>query len=149
MGNHMENENEDCKLKLKREKGNEVLAQKKAKEPPLVFPYSSEEFQLKWECFMQMPKQKKKLNISKQMMLNKLSEFDETFSIQLIEQAIANNWQGLTFDNTKEKYQDYLNTKKNGSFKTSTTNERQRRIDSVNHATGLADQVLDALGIKI
>lgn len=51
----------------------------------------------------------------------------------------ANNWLKKDLERKLE----------NGTKQTTFSNERQRRIESVDRATDMADQVLDALGIKI
>lgn len=64
---------------------------------------------------------------SEQTALKSLSEFDEDFSIELIERSISNQWQGLVFEKTK---QDFLNRKKiNGS---SSKFDRQQQIEDHN-----------------
>ena len=90
-------------------KEKEKSSAKKEKDEPLVYPFDSEKFMQIWEVFIGLPKQKIKPHRSKQMMLKALSEFDEEFAIKQIELAIQNNWQGLVFADTKEKY---LNSKK-------------------------------------
>ena len=75
----------------------------------LVFPYHSEKFMFLWSELVKMPKWRKKPFSALQLSLQKLSEFDEDFSIELIENAISGNYQGLIFNNTKEKYEQFKN----------------------------------------
>ena len=73
----------------------------------LVFPYQSEKFMLLWDELVKMPKWRKKPFSALQLTLHKLSEFDEDFVIELIENAITGNYQGIIFSNTKEKYEQF------------------------------------------
>ena len=75
----------------------------------LVFPYNSEKFILLWNELVKMPKWRKKPFSALQLTLHKLSEFDEEFSIQLIENAITGSYQGIIFSDTKEKYEQFKN----------------------------------------
>ena len=75
----------------------------------LVFPYQSEKFMLLWNELVKMPKWRKKPFEALQLTLHKLSEFDEDFVIELIENAITGNYQGIIFSNTKEKYEQFKN----------------------------------------
>lgn len=105
------NDSVDLSTTIKQpEKEKEKSSAKKEKD--LVFPFTSEEFLRTWAIFIELGKQKKKPFESKQQMLMDLSQFDEEFSIHQLKLAIGNNWQGLTFSDTKEKYKQYLNAKK-------------------------------------
>ena len=73
----------------------------------LVFPYQSEKFMLLWNELVKMPKWRKKPFSALQLTLHKLSEFEEDFVIELIENAITGNYQGIIFSNTKEKYEQF------------------------------------------
>ena len=77
----------------------------------LVFPYHSEKFMLLWDELVKMPKWRKKPFSALQLTLHKLSEFDEDFVIELIENTISGNYQGLIFSNTKEKYEQFKKQK--------------------------------------
>ena len=80
----------------------------------LVFPYNSKKFMLLWNELVKMPKWRKKPFSALQLTLNKLSEFDEDFVIELIENAITGNYQGIIFSNTKEKYEQFKQQKYGG-----------------------------------
>ena len=80
----------------------------------LVFPYQSEKFMLLWNELVKMPKWRKKPFSALQLTLHKLSEFDEDFVIELIENAITGNYQGIIFSNTKEKYEQFKQQKYGG-----------------------------------
>lgn len=80
----------------------------------LVFPYNSEKFMFLWNELVKMPKWRKKPFSALQLTLHKLSEFDEDFVIELIENAITGNYQGIIFSNTKEKYEQFKQQKYGG-----------------------------------
>ena len=80
----------------------------------LVFPYNSEKFMFLWNELVKMPKWRKKPFSAMQLTLHKLSEFDEEFVIELIENAITGNYQGIIFSNTKEKYEQFKQQKYGG-----------------------------------
>ena len=80
----------------------------------LVFPYNSEKFMFLWNELVKMPKWRKKPFSAMQLTLHKLSEFDEDFVIELIENAITGNYQGIIFSNTKEKYEQFKQQKYGG-----------------------------------
>lgn len=77
----------------------------------LDFPFYSDLFLEKWDQLLTTPKWKKKLKPTLQLALNKLKAFDEEFVIELIDQAIIGEWQGLVFPDTKIKYENWLKQK--------------------------------------
>lgn len=81
------------------------------KDKTLVFPFSSVLFFEKWDQLLTTPKWKKKLHPTLQLALNKLKDFEEDFVIELIDQAIIGEWQGLVFPDTKSKYENWLRQK--------------------------------------
>lgn len=81
------------------------------KKPVLIFPYSSKKFLDLWEQLLKTPKWKKKIPHSLQLALDKLKDFEEDFSINLLEQAIIGEWQGLVFQDTKDKYDSWKKSK--------------------------------------
>lgn len=74
-------------------------------------PFLTENFISVWNGFLQTPKQKKKSVSAIELMSKKLSKYDEVFAIKLIETAIMNNYQGVVFDDTDEKYEKYIKSK--------------------------------------
>ena len=84
------------------------------KKQKLVFPYNSEKFMFLWNELVKMPKWRKKPFSALQLTLHKLSEFEEDFAIELIENAITGNYQGIIFSNTKEKYEQFKQQKYGG-----------------------------------
>lgn len=86
----------------------------------IVFPYDSEEFKLAWKNWKQYRSEIKKPyknSMSEQAALKQLSNFNEKFSINLIEISIANNYQGLVFSNTHEAFQKFLKEEKSSGQK--------------------------------
>lgn len=107
-----ENENESV-VELKIEKGvtgeKEVKKKKSKKDiAELQFPFTSKEFIDNWTFLIDMPKWKKKIPHSLQLALNSLGKYHEAFAIELIQKAIENNWQGVTYPDTDEQYQKWL-----------------------------------------
>ena len=96
--NNIKKDNKDKKVKK---------VNKEFEKQAFVFPYQSDKFMLLWDKLIKMPKWKKKPFESLQLILHKLSEFDEEFAIELIENAITGNYQGIIFSNTKEKYEQF------------------------------------------
>lgn len=79
----------------------------------LEFPYSSEQFMNTWQNLMRCPKWKKKVTHTLQLALNRLAKFEEEYAILLMEMAAANDWQGLIFPDTEEKYLKWKNARTN------------------------------------
>lgn len=76
-------------------------------ENQIFYPFNSDEFLSMWKVWLDYRKEIKKPYKSKkseQAALKQLSEFDESFAINLIERSIAGGYQGLVFDNTKAEY---------------------------------------------
>lgn len=105
MDNEIENENED----INKEKKKGVTGERKNKPEPLNFPFSSPEFMESWKILISTSKWKKKIPHSLQLALNSLGKYQEEFAIQLINKAIENGWQGVTYPDTDEQYQKWLN----------------------------------------
>ena len=84
------------------------------KEWKIPFPSRAfEEAWAKWMAYRTEIKKPYKRAQTVQSILDKLGEFDEEFSIQLIEQSMNNEYQGLVFNDTPRKYQQYLKAKGN------------------------------------
>lgn len=91
---------------------NTINNKKESKEKSkLDFPFSSNLFFEKWNLLLNTPKWKKKIKATLQLALNKLKDFDEEFVIELIDQAIIGEWQGIVFPDTKSKYENWLKQK--------------------------------------
>lgn len=73
----------------------------------LSFPYSSPKFADTWQELCRQPKWKKKSIDALQMSLNKIAAYPEDYSIVLMEDAIANDYQGLVFASTPANYEEW------------------------------------------
>jgi hypothetical protein len=92
------------------------VPQKEEKDFSLRLPFQSKQFSETWDLLLKMQKWKNKQKQSLEMVLQKLSQFDEVFAIQQIELAIANNWQGVIFNDTNQKYSQWkLKTENHGN----------------------------------
>ena len=80
----------------------------------LVFPIDDSEIKRLFFVLCCSPKWKGKTLHALQMSLNKTQNYDRDFTIKLIEDSIAGGWQGLVFEDTDKKYQNYLKVKKGG-----------------------------------
>jgi len=154
---HMEIENEivieDINKKEKRGTGEKGKSTKKAKTDELSYPFFSNEFLQTWGILISTPKWKKKIEHSLQLALNSLGKYKEEFAIMLMNKAIENGWQGVTYPDTDEQYQKWL--KSNGNTEVRTTDnsnwkntsgvnaESKRR--SVSDLTEMATSVLQNL----
>lgn len=84
---HMENENE-----------NENVIVNNKKESKIIFPFDSKQFKTAWDAWVSYRNEIKKpyrSDMSRQAALKTLSKYSEQTAIQMIEQSIANGWQGL------------------------------------------------------
>lgn len=144
---HMEIEDEieieDINNKEKGVTGEKEVKKKKPKKEvqELQFPFTSEEFMSAWEILVQMPKWKKKIPHSLQLALNSLGKYDEEFAKELVNKAIENNWQGVTYPDTDEQYQKWL--KRNGNSKIQSGNSEGRKntygVNAEDKKRGVAD----------
>lgn len=80
--------------------GNENGIRKKE----LILPYLSPEFVDTWNELRTQPKWKRKTKSALQKSLDALGRYDEQFSIELMNQAIAGGYQGVVFPGTEERY---------------------------------------------
>lgn len=67
-------------------------------------PFGSKKFIAAWDSLLRMPKWENRPARSLQLTLDKLSEFDEAFATELVEQAISGDWMGVVFADTRAKY---------------------------------------------
>jgi len=110
----LEDKEED---KYKEEEEDKEEEKEKGAKVEIFYPFNSEDFLQRWRVWLEYRKEIKKPYKSKkseQAALKQLSEFDETFSINLIERSIAGGYQGLVFDNTKAEYLKYGQDKQTG-----------------------------------
>lgn len=96
-----------------REKEKSCAEKEKKAISSLSFPYTSEKFMIAWQNLLLCPKWKKKIPYTLQLTLNKLAKFEEEYVIILLEMAAANDWQGLIFPDTEEKYLKWKRVKNN------------------------------------
>ena len=71
-------------------------------------PFASTEFKEAWEMLLQQPKWKKKSLNAIRLSAKKLKKFDEEFARTMVELAIVNDWQGVIFPDTEERYKKWL-----------------------------------------
>jgi hypothetical protein len=96
----------------------------KNKEPEFTMKWPehlccSPEFMEAWDKLCKSKKWKKKSPDALQASVNKLRPFDAVFATELVNSAIAGEYQGVVFSDTKEKYlkyknQNHGNTNRNG-----------------------------------
>ncbi|PKP11974.1 MAG: hypothetical protein CVU09_00300 [Bacteroidetes bacterium HGW-Bacteroidetes-4] len=103
-----------------KEKGGKKPTTKKKQPETLNFPFDSIEFAETWDKLIGMPKWKKKLPLSLQMALDSLGKYDEEFAILQMKLAIQGNWQGVTFSDTEQKFEQWKKTKYGTAKKNST-----------------------------
>lgn len=137
MDNEIEDENEDINKEGKEVTGEKGTKKKEKKQvPELQYPFTSELFIETWNILVSTPKWKKKIPHSLQLALNSLGKYNEEFSIMLMNKAIENGWQGVTYADTDEQYQKWL--KSNGNSEIRTTGNSVGKITAGNNA---ADKV--------
>ena len=85
-----------------------AVRQMTSPQPPSVeLPFRSQAFASAWALLCSQPKWKKKSQSALNMSLKKLAKYDEDFAIMLIEDSIANDWQGVVFTGTDERYRKW------------------------------------------
>lgn len=70
-------------------------------------PFESEDFRETWQILLQQPKWKKKSLNAIKLSAKKLKKYDEAFAKYIAELAIANDWQGVIFPDTEERYRKW------------------------------------------
>lgn len=90
-------------------------------------------FKILWLNLIQTKKWRKKEQSAINLSLKKLMDFDEEFSIVLVENAIAGEYQGVVFQDTNNHYEKYLK-QKNGTGTQSTDAKAQSRANLKNLA---------------
>ena len=70
-------------------------------------PFASEDFRETWQILLQQPKLKKKSLNAIKLSAKKLKKYDEAFAKYIAELAIANDWQGVIFPDTEERYRKW------------------------------------------
>ena len=70
-------------------------------------PFASEDFRETWQILLQQPKWKKKSLNAIKLSAKKLKKYDEAFAKYIAELAIDNDWQGVIFPDTEERYRKW------------------------------------------
>ena len=95
------------------------LKVKKRPQPDaLQFPFSGIEFMKAWNELMTLPKWKKKPPSAIQKSLDNIAKYDEEFAVKQINDAHAGDWQGLTFQDTDEKFLKWKKQQNGQTIKT-------------------------------
>lgn len=81
----------------------------------VVFPFDEIEFKKKFFVLCCMPKWRTKTIHAIQMQLNKLQEYELDFVMELIDNSIMNEWQGIVYQDTPKRYQEWLRSKSSGN----------------------------------
>jgi hypothetical protein len=74
----------------------------------LILPFPDKSFVDTWNVLKSQPKWKHKTVRALKMALNQLAKYDVRFAVTLMESAIVGNYQGVTFSDTPERYQRWL-----------------------------------------
>ena len=76
-----------------------------------VFPFDDIEFKKKFFILCCMPKWRTKTIHAIQMQLNKLKDYELDFVMEMIDNSIMNEWQGIVYQDTQKRYQEWLRNK--------------------------------------
>lgn len=93
----------DKDMDMDKDKDKDKPREKKETELPLVYPFDSPEFKLKWNVLIGEKKWRKKSNSALQAALQTLSEYSEQEAIQMIQNSIAGEYQGIFPLNNKSQ----------------------------------------------
>lgn len=115
-----ENENENV-IEKENKKITDLNKKRSAKKNELQFPYESENFKRSWAALIAEPKWRKKTHGALQASLVKLSKYSEQDAVDMMQDAIAGNYQGL------------FPTKKQNGF-----NDKRSQADQFNNAINAA-----------
>lgn len=80
----------------------------KVSDQVLTLPFHDSEFVETWNELRQQPKWRNKTKKALQMSLKQLAKYDVRFSVWLMQNAIAGNYQGVVFDDTPARYDRWL-----------------------------------------
>ena len=70
----------------------------------MSLPFSSKEFSDLWHTLILQPKWKSKTTSALKLNLKQLAKYPEGFAIELMNTAIAGNYQGLTYSDTPSRF---------------------------------------------
>ena len=79
-------------------------------ENELILPFTDNAFVETWNALRSQPKWKHKSVRALKMALTQLAKYDVRFAVTLMESAIVGDYQGVTFPDTPERYQRWLQT---------------------------------------
>lgn len=82
----------------------------------VVFPFDDLEFKKKFFVLCCMPKWRTKTIHAIQMQLNKLHDYELAFVMELIDNSIMNEWQGIVYQDTPKRYQEWLRSSNSHSI---------------------------------
>lgn len=74
----------------------------------LALPFTDPEFVETWNELRTQPKWKHKTVRALKMALTQLGKYDVSFAVQLMQTAIAGNYQGVVFNDTPSSYEQWL-----------------------------------------
>lgn len=77
----------------------------------VVFPYDNIEFKKKFFILCCMPKWRTKTIHAIQMQLNKLKDYELDFVMEMVDNSIMNEWQGIVYPDTQKRYQEWSRNK--------------------------------------
>ena len=109
----------------------------------LALPYCSNEFVSTWEMLRKQPKWRKKTMNALQMSLNKLAKYPEEFAIMLMENSIANDWQGVVFTWTPEDFRKWQSRRDGVPIRIGNKKPKdiyESNMESMNEAFRLIDE---------
>ena len=75
---------------------------------PLILPFDTKEFRDTWNELIKQPKWRNKPKSALAKALKQLSQYGPEYSVELMENAIAGNYQGVVFSDTPARYTQWL-----------------------------------------
>lgn len=82
--------------------------EKRKKRSSLSLPFSDQEFIDTWNELRKQPKWRKKTVTALQKSLDRLSRYDVRFAIELMNTAIENGYQGVVYDDTPTRHEQWM-----------------------------------------
>lgn len=90
----------------RREKRRKTNASK-VEDDPLILPYDTKEFVDTWNELIKQPKWRNKPKSALKLALKQLSDYGPEYSVILMENSIAGNYQGVVFPDTPARYRQW------------------------------------------
>lgn len=100
-------EQTESKRDNKREKQREKQRESN-EDDPLILPFETKEFRDTWNELIKQPKWRNKPKSALAKALKQLSQYGPEYSVELMENAIAGNYQGVVFSDTPARYTQWL-----------------------------------------